>query len=133
VLRGICAGDIRELLVFNKIDLSGDGPRTILGVDGVAAQAWVSAVRSTGLDGLRESLAHAVRPNQVRRTLHLDLKAAAVRSELYQRNAVRAERQCEDGSWDIEVELELTEVAKLLGSKGVALVETHAVLEQRVA
>jgi GTP-binding protein HflX len=133
VLRGIGAGEIRELLVFNKIDLSADEPRTILGADGVASQAWVSAVSGAGLDGLRESLAHAVRPNQVRRTLHLGLKAAGIRSGLYQRNAVRAERQCEDGSWEIDVELDLTEVAKLLGSKGVDLVETRAAREQRVA
>jgi GTP-binding protein HflX len=133
VLRGIGAGEIRELVVFNKIDLSGDTPRTILGPDGAATQAWVSAVSGDGLPSLRESLAHAVRPNQVRRTLHLDLAAAAVRSELYERNAVRAERQCEDGSWEMDVELDLTEVAKLLGAKGVNLGSSPRAREQRVA
>jgi GTP-binding protein HflX len=133
VLRGIGAGEIRELVVFNKIDLSCDVPRTILGPDGAPTQAWVSAVTGAGLESLRESLAQAVRPNQVRRTLHLDLKAAAVRSELYKRNAVRAERQCEDGSWEMDVELDLTEVAKLLGAKGVNLGSTPRTREQRVA
>jgi GTPase len=124
VLSGIGAGDIRELLVFNKIDLVAEQPRTEFGADGVATQVWASAATGDGLDALREALAHAVRPNQVKRTLHLELLAAAVRSDLYRRNAVRAERQCEDGSWDIDVELDSAEVAKLLGSKGV---------EQRVA
>jgi GTP-binding protein HflX len=133
VLRGIGAGEIRELVVFNKIDLSCDVPRTILGPDGAPTQAWVSAVTGAGLQSLCESLAQAVRPNQVRRTLHLDLKAAAVRSELYKRNAVRAERQCEDGSWEMDVELDLTEVAKLLGAKGVNLGSTPRAREQRVA
>ena len=133
VLTGIGAGAIRELVVFNKIDLSCDAPRTILGPDGAPIQAWVSAVSGAGLPGLRESLAQAVRPNQVRRTLHVDLKAAAVRSELYKRNAVRAERQCEDGSWEIDVELDLTEVAKLLGAKGVTSGSTPRAREQRVA
>jgi GTP-binding protein HflX len=137
VLRGIGAGEIRELLVFNKIDLSGDAPRAVLGADEVATQVWASAVSGQGLDLLRDSMAHAVRPNQVRRTLHLELAAAAVRSELYTRNAVRSERQCEDGSWDMEVELDLTEVAKLLGAKGVKEVETpgasRAARQQRVA
>jgi hypothetical protein len=87
-----------------------------------------------GLPALREALAHAVRPNQVRRTLHLELLAAAVRSDLYRRNAVRTERQCEDGSWELDVELDLTELAKLLGSKGVDLVDTgKRTREQRVA
>jgi GTPase len=133
VLRGIGAGEIRELLVFNKIDLSGDAAQSLLGPDGIAAQAWVSAANGAGFEGLRESVAHAVRPNQVRRTLHLALLAAAVRSELYQRNAVRAERQCEDGSWEVEVELDLTEIAKLLGAKGVSLVGAPKAREQRVA
>jgi GTP-binding protein HflX len=134
VLRGIGAGEIRELVVLNKIDLSQEKPRIIQGPDGVAVRVFASAVTGVGLPGLREALAHAVRPNQVRRTLHLELLAAAVRSDLYRRNAVRTERQCEDGSWDLDVELDLTEVAKLLGSKGVNLVDTNKrTREQRVA
>jgi len=132
VLRGIGAGAIRELFVFNKIDLSQDEPKTVEAADGVASQAWVSAASGEGLELLREAMAHAVRPNQVRRTFHLQLQAAALRSELYKRNAVRAERQCEDGSWDMDVELDLTEVAKLTGAKGVNLVESARPV-QRVA
>jgi GTPase len=134
VLRGIGAGEIRELVVLNKIDLNQEKPATVQGADGVAARVSASAVTGEGLAGLREALAHAVRPNQVRRTLHLELLAAAVRSDLYRRNAVRTERQCEDGSWDLTVELDLTEIAKLLGSKGVDLVDTNKrTREQRVA
>lgn len=134
VLREIGAGEVPELRVFNKIDLVGENPRVLAGADGLPAQAWASAVTGAGLDGLRDAIAHAVRPNQVRRTLHLELRAAAVRSDLFRRNAVRAERQCEDGSWDLEVELDLTEVAKLLGIRGVNLVDNApAGREQRVA
>jgi GTPase len=134
VLRGIGAGDIRELVVLNKIDLAGEKPRTVTGADGIAALVSVSAATGEGLPGLREALARAVRPNQVVRTLHLELPAAAIRSDLYRRNAVRSEGQRDDGSWDLTVELDLTEVAKLLGNKGVNLVETNArTREQRVA
>lgn len=128
VLQSIGAGEIRELLVFNKVDLieqehGTPTPRIILGPDAVAAQAWVSAVTGAGLDELRAAMAHAVRPHQVRRTLHLALSAAAARSDLFRRNAVRAERQCDDGSWELDVELDLSEVAKLLGVSGVDLVD----------
>jgi len=134
VLRGIGAGEIRELVVLNKIDVVHEQPRIVAGADGIAALAAVSAVTGEGLPGLREALARAVRPNQVQRTLHLDLLAAAVRSDLYRRNAVRTERQCEDGSWDLDVELDSAEVAKLLGSKGVNLVDNNArTRAQRVA
>ena len=134
VLRGIGAGDIPELVVFNKIDLIGESTRTVEGADGIASLVSVSAVTGEGLPELRGALAHAVRPNQVRRTLHLQLLAAAVRSDLYGRNAVRAERQREDGSWELDVELDTAEIAKLLGKQGVNPVDTgignH---EQRVA
>ncbi len=134
VLGGIGAGAIRELLVFNKIDLIAESARVVAGADGVPAQAWVSAASTAGLAGLREAIAQAVRPNQVRRTLHLEMQAAAVRSDLYRRNAVRAERQCDDGSWELDVELDAAEVAKLLGSRGVRLVEHgDSRREQRVA
>jgi len=134
VLRGIGAGDVPELRVFNKIDLVGESPRVLAGADGLPAQAWTSAVTGAGLDGLRDAIAHAARPNLVRRTLHLELLAAAVRSDLFRRNAVRAEHQCEDGSWDLQVELDLSEIAKLLGIRGVNLVDNApAGREQRVA
>src|SRR5208283_6025283 len=45
VLGGIGAGSIRELLVFNKIDLVAESARVVAGADGVPAQGWVSAVR----------------------------------------------------------------------------------------
>ena len=140
VLTGIGAGEIRELKVFNKIDLIGrrragvERPRVVLGADGVPAQAWVSARSGAGLAELREAIAQAVRPNQVRRTLHLDMLAAAVRSDLYRREAVRAERQCDDGSWELDVELDPAEMAKILGSRGVLPVAPpESAREQRVA
>jgi hypothetical protein len=57
-----------------------------------------------------------------------------VRSDLYRRNAVRAERQCDDGSWELDVELDLTEVDKCLSGPGVDLVDNISTSRaQRVA
>lgn len=137
VLSGIGAGEIRELAVFNKIDLldgaAAEAPRVTAGPDGLPAQVWVSSVTEAGIDELRQAIVQAVRPNQIRRTLHLHMAAAAVRSDLYRRNAVRAERQCDDGSWELEVELDSSEMAKVLGSRGVDLVKELEPHEQRVA
>ncbi|HMK87348.1 MAG TPA: ribosome rescue GTPase HflX [Steroidobacteraceae bacterium] len=149
VLAGIDAGKIRELTVFNKIDLTGAAssapgaasgtpspelPRIVIGADALPAQAWVSAVTQAGLAELRAAIAQAVRPNQVRLTLHLKMSAAAVRSDLYRRDAVRAERQCDDGSWHLDVELDCAEVAKVLGHRDVAaVIDPSTTREQRVA
>lgn len=123
VLSDIGAGHVRELLVFNKIDLIEESARVLAGQDGIASQVWGSAVSGAGLDLVRAAVGRGVRPHQVKRTFHLPLSAASLRSELYQRNAVRAEKQCEDGSWEIAVELDLSEIAKVLGRKGVDLVD----------
>jgi GTP-binding protein HflX len=134
VLQGIGAGDVPELRVFNKIDLVEEKPRVLMGANGIPTQVWTSAVTGAGLEELRVAIAQAVRPNQVRRTLHLELQAAAVRSDLFRRNAVRVEHQCEDGSWNLEVELDASEFGKLLGIRGVNLVDNERKSrEQRVA
>ena len=121
VLGGIGAGSVPELLVFNKVDLIQQPPRVEIGAEGLPTQAWVSAVSGAGLTELRAAIAACVRPNLVRRSLHLELRAGAIRSNLYQRNAVRGERARDDGSWDMDVELELSEIEKLLGKAGVEL------------
>jgi len=121
VLNGIGAGQVRELVVFNKVDLIGEDPRIVLGRENLPSQAWVSAASGAGLDALRAAIASCVRPNLVRRSLHLELRAGGIRSNLYQRNAVRGESTRNDGSWDIDVELELVEIDKLLGRPGVEL------------
>jgi GTP-binding protein HflX len=129
VLKGIGAGHIRELLVFNKLDLIQEMPRVLYGEDSIPAQVWGSAATGLGLVDLRDAMARAVRPHQVKRTLHVDLSAAALRSDLYRRNAIRAEHQRDDGSWDLEVELDPLEITKILGGRGVQMVDaTHSCL-----
>ena len=102
----------------------GEQTRVVLGPENLPSQAWVSAISAAGLTELRSAIAACARPNRVSRRLHLELGAASVRSNLYQRNAVRAEHTRNDGSWDIEVELELAEIDKLLGRPGVEFLDS---------
>jgi GTP-binding protein HflX len=130
VLAGIGAGEVRELLVFNKIDLVAERARVLDGADTLPVQAWVSATTGAGLPELRAAIARGVRPNQIKQTLHVALSAASVRSALYARDAVRAERQHDDGSWELDVELDPGEIAKLAGGTGIDLVDN---IQRRVA
>lgn len=131
VLRGIGAGELPELVVYNKIDLLDEAPRVLENADGLPAQAWISAAASLGLTELRAAIARAVRPNQVRRTLHVELRAGAARSLLFQRNAIRAERTLDDGSWELDVELDAGELAKLAGNPGVQMLPLAPPLVRR--
>ena len=124
VLRGIGAGEIRELVVFNKIDLVGEKPRVVHGADGVASLVSVSAVTGRGLAGAARGL--GARRASESGTPHPAPRTARGRRPL---GSVPAQRRAQPsgsartaaGSW--HVELDLTEVAKLLGSKGVNLVD----------
>lgn len=122
VLRGIGAGEVRELTVYNKIDLADVPARIERGPDGLAVQAWVSAATGSGIGELKAAMADCVRPQRLRRSLHLELQAGALRSALYERHAVRSERIRKDGSWVLEVELEQDEFDRILGRPGVKLV-----------
>ena len=131
VLCGIGAGELRELLVFNKIDLLGESARVEHDAQGVPVQAWLSAASGAGLEQLRGAITACVRPDLVRRRLHLELRAGALRSQLYERNAVRVERIRDDGSWDLEIELQADEFEKLIGRPGVELLPEPASLPRK--
>jgi GTP-binding protein HflX len=133
VLRGIGAGEIRELVVFNKIDLASTSRESSRVRTACRAGCGIRGHRG-GPAGVARSVGACGASQSGAAHLHLDCWLPAVRSDLYRRNAVRSERQCEDGSWDLDVELDLTEVAKLLGHKGVNLVDNgQKAREQRVA
>ena len=88
-----------------------------------------------GLDGLRQAIAQAVRPNQVRRTLHLDDAGCggqlrSVPAQCRARRAAIATTAAGNSRWNSTPR----EIAKLLGAAGVALVDVGgARREQRVA
>ncbi len=115
VLRGIGAGEIRELLVFNKIDLEPRETcdRVVRGCP--TASRLRCGSRRSRAPGLRSCAKRSRgRCGPTRFGARCTSNgAAAVRSALYRRNAVRAERQYDDGSWELDVELDATEIAKL--------------------
>ena len=126
VLRGIGAGEIRELVVFNKIDLIGEKPRVVHGRG--RRRLAGGCLAATG----RRACRRCARPW---RTPCVRIRYAAPCTSNCSRppsgrictgaTPCAAERQCEDGSWELAVELDLSEVAKVLGSKGVNLVDNQ--------
>jgi len=119
--------------VFNKIDLMGaEGPRIVTGSDGIPPKPG-SRRRAGRTQRVARSRCAGRAPNQVRRTLHLDMLAAALRSDLYRREAVRAERQCDDGSGS-STSSSIFGNGQNLGSRGVVLLAPpESARKQRVA
>lgn len=118
VLKDIGAGDLPQLLVFNKIDKLGDGegdepvqPRLDRPAEG-RMRVWLSARDGRGLDLLREGLAEALELRHVSGELRLPPQAARLRARLHELGAVRGEDHDEHG-WVINVDLALADAQRL--------------------
>jgi GTPase len=121
VLAEIGAGDLPQVLVFNKVDRLELQPRVDRDEEGRVTHVWVSAAKSLGLDLLREAVAERLARVARRATLRLAVSAGEVRARLYAANLVQAERIGEDGSFEIDTELSEVELLKWAREPGVAV------------
>ncbi|MCL1634157.1 GTPase HflX [Luteimonas sp. SX5] len=116
VLAEIGAGDLPQLLVYNKIDrVEGAAPRYEKPNEG-RARVWLSAQESAGLDLLRQALADALDLRRVVGEVVLPNGAARLRSRLHDLNAIRAESHDEQG-WHLSVDLAVTDAARLAAAE----------------
>ncbi len=119
VLEDIGAGDLPQVLVYNKIDrLEAAAPRFERGED-TRPRAWVSAKDGLGLDELREGLAQLFGLRRIIATLKLPSEAARLRSQLHELDAVRSETHDEVG-WEIDIDLPVSDAYRLLADPHAA-------------
>lgn len=112
VLHEIGAGDLPQLLVFNKIDRI-DGAQPRIDVRGDDRQAvWLSARDGLGLDLLREALGERLGLRRVVGLAQLPTSAGRLRARLHALGAVRDEQHAADG-WLLRIDLPLAEAARL--------------------
>lgn len=123
VLQEIGAGDIPQILVFNKIDrVEGAQPRHDLPNEG-RQRVWMSARDGDGLDLLQKALGQWLGLERVNGELHLPAHSARLRSRLHAMGAVRTERHDEAG-WHITIDLPLTDARRLSTEAGGAPLES---------
>ena len=118
VLQEIGAGDIAQIRVFNKIDLSDAEPRLEYAEDGSVDRVWVSAVTGAGLELLMDALKQHFHGAQVHGWLHLSTSAGSLRSSLYNIGQVMSEHVDEQGGWWLEVRMSQHNVDKLVRESG---------------
>ena len=112
VLNEIGAGELPQLLVFNKIDrLEGVEPRIDRPGEG-KNRVWVSARDGQGLDLLRIALGEALQLQHVQGSVRIEPRAAKLRARLHELGAVRAEQADEHG-WLVEVDLAVADAQRL--------------------
>ena len=113
VLKEIGAHEVPQLIVFNKIDLTGDVPRLDRDADGMAQRVWVSALTGAGFAELRQAVAELTRDETVDGWLHLEAGQGKVRARLFDLGAVREEEDRQEGGWRVHVRLPLREYRQL--------------------
>ena len=113
VLEEIGAGDIPQLLVFNKIDrIAGAAPRHEHPGEG-RQRVWLSARDGLGMDELRAALGEALALRHVVGDLRVPSSAARLRARLHELEAVRGETADEHG-WVLQVDLAIADLQRLL-------------------
>jgi GTP-binding protein HflX len=123
VLQAIGAGDIPQLLVFNKIDrIEGATPRHDQPNEG-HERVWISARDGAGLDVLKEALAQKLGLERIIGTVHLGERSARLRSRLHALGAVRGERHDEAG-WHLDLDMALADARRLAAEAGGHALET---------
>jgi len=104
VLEEIGAGQVPQLLIYNKIDVNDELSGVVRDEYGRARAVRLSARKSDGLELLVVALREHFGEGQVAGTVHLDASEARMRAKLYDADMVRHESEDSAGGWDIEVE-----------------------------
>jgi len=113
VLEEIGAGELPQLMVYNKIDRLELTPHIERDADGMAAQVWISAATGQGLPLLYEAIAERLALDIQRRWVRLGAAAGAERARLFAAGVVREERSGPDGSMQLLVDLPAAQLARM--------------------
>ncbi len=137
VLRHIDAGEIPQLLVYNKIDLVGPQgepldrtvgktaeekgsamfePRRERPADGIE-KVWVSARTGAGFDVLRDAISERFVAQRVHGELQLSPRMARLRSRLHALGAIQSEVADEHG-WRVQLDLPRAQAEQLAAESG---------------
>jgi GTP-binding protein HflX len=120
VLAEIGAGEIPQLLVFNKIDRLEEATprRDQVGGDGGRERLWLSARSGAGLEALREALATRFGDRLLAGEVELEAGEGRLRARLHELGAVRGESLGEHGGWRLRLELPRAVAERLAGESG---------------
>lgn len=120
VLLGIGAEKVPQLMVFNKIDLSGHSVRIERSENEEAQAVWVSAVSGEGLDELLGVISERLSCQRTTGWLELSPAQGRLRAQLFKASAIVEEKAQEDGSVHVLLDIDAVEYARLAREHGIA-------------
>jgi GTP-binding protein HflX len=107
VLEDIEANEVRQLEVFNKIDLLEDiEPRIDRDDSGNPIRVWLSAETGNGVDLLYQSLAEIFSNTKVKRTCYLQPDQGDIRAKLFACAQIISEKIDDFGGCELVIEID---------------------------
>ncbi|TCN89016.1 ribosome rescue GTPase HflX [Shewanella fodinae] len=106
VLREIDAGEIPQLIVFNKIDLLEEvEPKIDIGADGHPSRVWISAQKGLGLDLLKQAIEQITGSTIVSVTLKIPAAKGHYLGQFYNLDAIQQKAYDDLGNCILSVRL----------------------------
>jgi GTPase len=114
VLESIHAHDVPRILIYNKIDLSGDvKPKIDRDEEGKIRRVFISAVKGSGMTELAKAIGEMLGKNMTEQEVVLSPRQGKLRADLYAREAVISERIDDDGNYHLLIRMPQVELEKL--------------------
>ncbi|MDX2415986.1 MAG: GTPase HflX [Xanthomonadales bacterium] len=138
VLKSVDASHIPIVRLFNKIDLVERQASTHLNADGEVGRIDVSALRGTGLDELKETIALRLKGKRIQAWITLEGRYAKLRSQLFDLGAVEEEKVTDEGHWLLHINLsqqDAERLGRMPGAEGLlvrdSILSLSALVEQQ--
>jgi GTPase len=124
VLEEIGAGEIPQILVYNKIDRLETATRIDRDAEGRVSSVWISAAQAVGIPLLAEAITERISRTVHTARVRIPPSAGQLRSRLYARGVVKQELALEDGQIELQLELPDVDLLELARAPGVVIIES---------
>ena len=113
VLAGIGAQEVPQLMVFNKIDLTGHSVTVERSESGEAQALWLSAITGDGVDLLLQVIGERLSTERTTGWMVLLPSQGRLRAQLYSAAAVLQEIAMDSGNVHVHIDIDSMEFARL--------------------
>jgi len=120
VLAAIGADGLPVIHVYNKADILDIQPRIDRAETGMPQRVWVSAATGAGIELLLSAVAEFLFQDRVRGLVRLDVGQARLRALLFGAGKIWSETVYEDGSYELDVELERKDFDQLAARENLS-------------
>jgi len=118
VLTEIGAGEIPQLIVYNKIDrLQQGSARLERSQEGVITKIWLSAQQGTGLDLLKMALMEHLHETTVHQWVRVPVESGQLRAHLFALGVVLHEQSTDNGDSLLEIQIKLKYFKQLMANE----------------